>query len=323
MDLRHDHVLIAVNPNAGATARRTVVDQLASRLTAAGLRVEIETQLTVLIERIQETSTAGRLRAVVAAGGDGTVAELINRTEPGVPIALLPLGTENLLAKYLGIRPDVDSVCRTILGGSEIRLDAGRANGRLFTLMASCGFDADVLVRINRSAKGHISHLSYARPILSAIRHYPYPPLRITYRGDEDDQLELTARWAFAFNLPCYACRIPLAPQANGTDGRLDLCTFERGGLGRGLWYLANTILHHHERLADWHGCRVRQVRIDSDVAVPYQLDGDAVGQTPLEIDVLPGRLTLLAPPEWLRLPEARRETKAAYGSLAQEPLPG
>ena len=56
----------------------------------------------------------GELRGVVAAGGDGTVAEIVNRVPDGVPVTVLPLGTENLLAKYLGIGREVESVGETI-----------------------------------------------------------------------------------------------------------------------------------------------------------------------------------------------------------------
>ena len=112
---------------------------------------------------------SGRLRVAIAAGGDGTVAELVNRTEPGTPISVYPLGTANLLATYLGITADPREMTRVVSDGATIQLDAGRANGRLFLLMVGCGFDADVVERLHRHRNGHIHYWSYAKPILESI----------------------------------------------------------------------------------------------------------------------------------------------------------
>ena len=115
---------------------------------------------------------------------------------------------------------------------------ARRGPGRqpLFTLMAGCGFDADVVRRLHRQRTGNIHHLSYAKPILDSIRKYDYPELRVTYAPADvvrRDELtaEITARWVFVVNLPRYAGGLSFAPQASGTDGLLDVCTFKEGSL--------------------------------------------------------------------------------------------
>ena len=110
----------------------------------------------------------GVLRALVAAGGDGTAAELANRTTPGVPLALFPIGTENLLARYLKIDQSAETLGRIICGGMVRRLDAGSAQGRLFLLMAGCGFDAQVVQRLHqhRPAAYSPAELSPADPAI-------------------------------------------------------------------------------------------------------------------------------------------------------------
>ena len=135
------------------------------------------------IDRLAETAEAalgaGELRAVVAAGGDGTAALVANRTRADTPLALLPLGTENLLSKYLGISTDPQKVCEMIDQGATVRMDAGCANGHIFLLMSGCGFDAEVVRRVHAARTGHIHHLSYLAPIWQSIRNYEYPPLRV------------------------------------------------------------------------------------------------------------------------------------------------
>jgi diacylglycerol kinase family enzyme len=297
-------VLISVNPQAGARNRQAVVEELRRELEDEGFTVSIATHVEALGDLAAEKLAAGQLRAVVAAGGDGTISLVANRTPPGTPLVVLPLGTENLLAKHLEIAADPQQVCRIIAAGCGVRLDAGRAGERIFTLMAGCGFDADVVRRLHTSRKGNIRHLSYAKPILDSIRSYPYPELRVHYApADAGDGAPLTeqiaARWVFVVNLPRYAGGLSFAPQASGTDGLLDVCTFKSGSLWNGLVYLSGVMLAQHQSMQDFVRVQTRHLRIESPEAAPYQLDGDPGGDLPVEIRVLPGRLTLLVGHHW------------------------
>ena len=298
-------VLIAVNPRAGGSDRQSLAEDLRRMLADdCGLRASIVGEIDQLAAEAAQRLAAGSLRAVVAAGGDGTISLVANRTPPGTPLAILPLGTENLLAKYLEATADPQQLCRTIAGGSCVRLDAGQAAGRLFTLMLGCGFDADVVRRLHEGRTGHIHHLSYAKPILDSIRTYEYPELRVRYApadaGPEAPQSEeIVARWVFVVNLPRYAGGLQFAPQASGTDGLLDVCTFKEGSLWSGLVYLGGVMLGQHEAMEDFERVQTRRLTIDSTAPVSFQLDGDPGGELPVEIGVLPQRLTLLITPEW------------------------
>jgi diacylglycerol kinase (ATP) len=292
-----DRVLIAVNAIAGASSAREVVQQLVDLLTRRGFSVEVQNDLAQISESANAWHTAGSLRAVVGVGGDGTAAALLNCTGPGVPITLLARGTENLLAKHYRIGATPASVADIVAEGQPISLDAGVANGRLFLLMASCGFDADVVARLHQQRQGHIRHWSYAGPIWEAIRGYEYPPLTIRLSMADGREQVVESRWFFAFNLPCYARGLPLAPGANGQDGLLDVCTFGQGSLWHGLRYLTAVSLGWHRRLPDCCTAHVVRVRVESPRPVPFQVDGDPGGILPLEIEVLPGRMTLLTPP--------------------------
>lgn len=291
-------VLISVNPKAGARSRRPLVEKLARLLRARRLHAEVMTDLDQLKERAAQAQKSGVLRAVVAAGGDGTVATVANLTEPGVPIMPLPLGTENVLSKHLKMSADPGAAVRTLMDGEIATLDAGCANGRLFLLMAGCGFDAEVVRRVHSARVGHINHLTYIKPILDSIRNYHYPELRV-YCGD--DPQPRRARWAFVVNVPRYAFGLNMAPEANGTDGLVDVCTFRQGSLWNGLCYLGGVVIQRHHYGQDFATQQTTRVRIEADEPVPYQLDGDPGGFLPLEIEVLPRRLTLVVPPGYLQ----------------------
>lgn len=292
-------VLLVVNATAGRCTQDRAIADLTAALEHCGLRVQRISSPEALSVQAGEALRSGQLRALVAAGGDGTVAEIVNRTAAEMPIAVYPLGTENLLAKYLQIERDPATLAQMIVQGHTVSLDAGRANGRIFLLMAGVGFDAEVVRRLHEARDGHISHLSYFKPILASIRSYNYPELRVYCAPGERESAPIRCRFAFVFNLPKYGGGLRIAPAADGTDGALDLCAFERGGLVSGLKYLVAVVLGLHERLAEFTGWRGQRLRIESDQPVPYELDGDDSGMLPLTIEVVPRRLRVFVSPNW------------------------
>jgi diacylglycerol kinase (ATP) len=318
-----NRVLIMVNPTAGAGSKRAVADELGHLLRADGWVVEWLSDPSQL-DTLERDPRGTRVRAVVAAGGDGTVSTVINRTHRDTPIAILPLGTENLLAKYLDLSESNSAapLSRAITAGTTVRLDAGRAGNRIFMLMVGCGFDAEVVRRLHARRRGHIRHWSYVKPLLDAIRSYQYPELRLycgparataapaETGGPEESPITLSARWVFVVNVPKYAGGLRFAPEASGTDGLLDVCTFQRGSLPAGLRYLTGVILGRHLQWSDCTYLRTRQLRIESDDVVHYQLDGDYGGELPLEIRVLPERVRLVVSQPWAIAHGFRRDTE-------------
>lgn len=334
MQVSDAHVLIAANPKSGASSGRSKVCELRDALESAGFVVEICESLELLQCRSLQLSLSGQLRAVVSAGGDGTAAAVVNLIPVGVPMVILPLGTENLLAKYLGVTGDVRSAADAVQDGRLLRLDVGSAGGRLFLIVLGCGFDAEVVQALHSARQGHISRWTYSKPIWRAVRSYQYPLIEvecdagsyvmpngaacaasagaggITEAGrlgvadaeatgsamPSDGPIRFSTAWLFSFNLPRYAANLPFCPQANGNDGYLDLCSFTRGGTLRGLSYLTYLWLGRHRQLSDFRHVRTKRFRLRSQGTVPYQIDGDPGGVLPLDVEVLPERLTLLVP---------------------------
>ncbi len=301
------HVVISVNPTAGRGSAARHTERLAVLARREGMQVEILSDLAQVSQRANELHDQRRLRALVGVGGDGTAAELANRTSPGVPLTLLPAGTSNLSARQLGLTERPRDALRTIMAGRTVRLDAGSACGRLFLTMLGCGFDAEVVRRLHdlrrQSAGGNISYWTYLKPIFESIRKYEYPEIRAQFVDECGEppggrHESFVARWAFAFNLPRYGWGVRFARRASATDGFLDFVAFCRGGFWPGLRYLAAIEMGCLERLPDCLCRRARRIRLVSSEPVPYQLDGDPGGWLPVEVEVLPGRVTVVVPPE-------------------------
>lgn len=304
MERVRTHVLIAANPKSGAASGQRRVAELREALSVDGYACDVHYSLEELQCAALRLEALGQLRAVVSAGGDGTAGALANLIPCHLPLLLFPLGTENLLAKHLKITGEVRQA-RTILQADQrTLLDVGRANGKLFLVMLSCGFDAEVVRRMHAVRTGHITRWSYAGPILTAMRGYEFPQLNISATR-QPTVLTTRAAWLFVFNVPRYAAGLEFCPQADPTDGLLDACTFQRPGLLLGLGYLARLWLGSHQRLRDFSHSLCQRIeiaapmdRLGKPLVVPFQIDGDPGGELPLVVEVLPKRLTLLVPPQ-------------------------
>jgi diacylglycerol kinase family enzyme len=293
-------VLLSVSPHAGSRSRRDHVADIERRLTAAGYAVQVAHDLDGLASSAQEWHEAGRLRAVVACGGDGTASLIRNKLPLEIPLLPLPLGTENLLSRYLSQSAAADDVLATIDRGVTIGLDLGQAGPQYFLMMITAGFDAEVIRRLHQDRRGHITRLAYVWPTLQTIRSYAYPELQLYCRQEETSPGDpRRCRWLFGFNLPLYACGWQVAPEADGTDGRLDICTFGRGSLVSGMRYLWHITWGSHLQLADAHSTRSSRFRVEAagGAQVPYQLDGDFAGMLPVDVQLLPEQLRLLVAP--------------------------
>ncbi len=288
-------VLLAASRFAGSSRKQTQLTGIADRLTAAGYVVATICDVDELAALAAQWSQQGELRAVLAGGGDGTASLVRSRVPLEVPMVPLPLGTESLLAGYVSQSSAPDAVCRTLDAGVTIELDLGRAGGRLFLLMISAGFDAEVVRRLHETRRGHITRLSYVKPTLATIRSYVYPELQL-YCGGREDTQPVSCRWLFGFNLPTYACDWQFAPDAVGTDGQLDVCTFRGGSLASGLRYLWHVVRGSHLQLADTHLVRCPRFRVEAvgGAEVAYELDGDWAGCLPVDVEVTPGECRLM-----------------------------
>lgn len=301
-----DQVLVLRNAKAGSQSSYEILQQLAETMQTVGLGCEILDRPEDLSRRVAESTADGRLRAVVSAGGDGTLQLVAGLCDPATPIAVLPLGTENLAAKYFGYSADPGQLTASICARRLRQVDAGEANGQLFVVMVSCGFDAKVVRLVHEHRRGHIHKWTYALPIFKTFWTYRFPQLSITGfdddgNGEGDDNgrgqsFADQAAWTFIFNLPRYASGLRLIPDSDPSDGYLDLRSYRGRGRLLGMWHLLSVLVGFH---GEWSGARLRRVRevtIAADVATEYQIDGDPGGSLPVSIKVLPRRITLLAP---------------------------
>jgi diacylglycerol kinase family enzyme len=295
------------------------VARLVRELKRRGVRSRIAWTPEVRARLVAEAADDPRARCLVAVGGDGTVAALVNEG-PATPIAVLPTGTENLFAQHFRYSRCPSRLAATIEHGRTTRIDLGQAPGRRFTLMAGFGFDADVVTRHHIARVRHsgiarpTNRAAYVEPVLRSSFGYRFPPMTVIAAGESASAATATATateetlvgsTVFVFNLPRYALGLPFAPSARPDDGLLDLVVFDKPGAFHALRYLWLVVRGLHLRRPGVEHRRVRRVTIRAPEQVPVQLDGDPGGFLDPDsgggwtVDVLPGALDMMVPPSY------------------------
>ncbi len=231
---------------------------------------------------------------VLACGGDGTVTACATGVAgSGIPLAVLPAGTGNLLARNLHLPLELGPALAVALTGTDRTLDMGTANDRRFIVMAGIGFDAKMLGGASESLKQHLGWAAYG---VAALRHLRDRPMRVLLRADGQPPMRRRASAVVAGNVGSLQAGVPLLPDAEPDDGTLDLVVLTARG-----WFswlaLAAHVLLRRQATARVTRVRFRELSVEVDRPQPWQLDGEIVGRTrQLTIAVQAGSVIIRGP---------------------------
>lgn len=295
---------VVVNPTSGPWNVQRELPSVLSHLEEHGWRATVHLtkqpgEATVFAQRARDEG----LDAIFVVGGDGTVNEVINGLAEGtVALGVLPGGTGNAWAKELGLptrsprhwSPLVDSV-RALVPGTVRRIDLGKANGRYFLQWAGLGLDAEVTYAMEPRSRRQrrLGALAY---VVAGVS------IAITMAGIRtriyiDDQLIYRRSILIVIsNSQLYGGKVRIATDAQLDDGLLDLNVFAGTGFGSAIRTTLGVItgLHVHDpRYSLYQG---RSIRIETDKPMALHVDGEPLGTTPLECEVVPRALSVLIP---------------------------
>jgi len=289
-----DRPWIAIQRNriSGSGKRKREVLRLIEFLRQQGLKTILFSDREKLDKKLEHPNARKNLKCLVAAGGDGTIRDVVGR-HSSLPLAVLPLGTENLIARHYGIPTSGTDVGEMIQYGRTCEVDVGLVNGHRFMIMVGIGFDAEIVRRAEETRSGNISRLRYLKPILSTLWKYRYPEIRIR---SEDSSEPAAGGQVLVINLNAYAFRLSMASNARNDDGLLNVRVFEGESGFKIFRFLYKVLRLKHESLSDVKSLRGNKFSIESDVPVPIQVDGDFLGFTPAEISIDPQKVSLFIP---------------------------
>ncbi len=231
---------------------------------------------------------------LAAAGGDGTINEVVNglmRVATPPPLALIPLGTANVLAHEIGLATNPRQIAKAIAAGRPKSVRPGRINGRYFMMMAGAGFDAEVVARVDPALKRRTGKLAYVLATLAEARRYPFP----LCEGSIDGR-PFAARWIVVCHGRHYGGSYVVAPEADLADRRLVACLLPGAGMGQVLRYGFALTTGRFPRLADLTFESGTRIRIDGPAGLCVQGDGDIVARLPAEITLADRELELIVP---------------------------
>ena len=287
-------VRIIANPVSGGGRGKTLARTLQDLLTDALGSAEL-----IFTQKPGDAEVeAGRSGAdcIVAVGGDGTINEIANgMRDAGPTLAILPMGTANVVARELGIPRDPRAVAAMIVEQHVREMDVGIAKGRRFLLGAGAGLDAAVAQVVSERRGRSSSYLKWVGPIVSTAFTYSYPEIRVVVDGKE---VSGTAQYAIVGNCRYSAGVFIATPKAKIDDGLLDVCLMHNLNplrLARLALQLRHARFLERDDVVYVQGKHV-ELRPASHEPVPLQIDGDPAGRLPAEFTVDPAALKVVVP---------------------------
>jgi len=239
------------------------------------------------------------VHTIIASGGDGTLsaaAEALMGTS--IPLGVISRGTANAFASALGIPDTIEAACQTILAGKTKVVDTALCNGKPMVLLVGIGFEAEVVEKADRETKNRLGMLAY---ILAGVKQLrDFDTFEATIETDDRVITVNAAAVTIANAAP------PTSILAQGPagiiydDGLLDLTVVapeNRAGAIASAYHLLQTALRGDAAERDDIGyMRARRIKVTTNPPQKVVLDGEIVGTMPIEVECIPGGLTILVP---------------------------
>ena len=285
-----DDTIVILNPTARsdrAKRWRARVESLARGCTVCASSSAGETEM------LARKAAAEGFAKVVAAGGDGTIHAVVNGLA-GSPatLGLLPIGTVNVFAIELGLPIHNLDSCWDIIEGDQVRLiDLPSANGKYFVQLAGVGLDAQAVKETSLTLKRNFGPLSY---LISAAQIAARKPPRLFLESSNTAVNE--ASFVLIGNGRRYGGPFPFFKHAVLDDGLLDVVAFKQVGYLEIIKYLQDVFFSSDINLPEVEYFQTERLQISSDQDVPVDLDGELVGNCPVEFVLRDQRLRVLAP---------------------------
>lgn len=302
-------VLIS-NPLAGVRSgwRSRQVQEAVAALRSAGIAVELRATSGPGDGRqlAREAARSG-CDLVIVCGGDGTINEVLNGLAPSdVPLAVLPGGTANIVAKELGLPGNIVKAARQLPSWRPCRIplgcatweESGSIGQRFFIAVAGVGFDARIISQLDMGKKLRLGVVAYCSEAVRQVLRNGFPSFQVSIDGST-----VSATFAVIQRSRRYAGWLKLARPHSIVEPDFSCCVFEGAGAGRYFRYAVGVLTQSHQRLPDVRFRNGSNVHCMSDRPgdpIFFEVDGELAGRIPVTFDTVPNALTVLAPEHFL-----------------------
>jgi YegS/Rv2252/BmrU family lipid kinase len=295
-------LLVIHNPVAGS-GRAGLLERTLRELEDLGCALRVRATEKVHGPReVAENESFEDVDVVVAAGGDGTINEVINgfcarvARAPSLaipPLAILPLGTANVLAREIGAPRTPRALARMIAAGPARAITLGQVGERRFVQMLGAGLDARVVDGVDRNLalKRRLGKGAYLWHGLAELSRFTARRYRVTIDGESH-----LAHWVIVANGRFWAGRFLLASEASLAAPAFQVCLFQESGPWSQLRYGAGLLTGNLEKCPGYRVIQAERLTIEGPAGEAVQGDGDVIARLPVEIRVLPNALRLIMP---------------------------
>lgn len=288
-------VVVVVNPATRRSPEKIVAALREFAPTDLALEVFETTHQGHASELVRQHAVGADL--VIAVGGDGTVGEVAGAARDlGIDFGIMPAGSTNIVARELGIPTDPARAAQVIFGPHErIWLDAGICNGRLFLHMVGAGVDSLMFELTNPQMKRKIGWMAY---VPAAVQALSRPSARYTISSPEKSLVDVPSPLVLVANGgSVIAPSISIDRRIRVDDGLLDVFVVTATRPDHLARVIASMITRQMAESPFVEHFTVREVSIDSEPAMSVQIDGDVVGTMPVSVNIQPGTVRVVVPP--------------------------
>lgn len=304
---------LIANPGAGKPEESPRQLELATRLLLQhGIKVD------VALAKPKEEATPLAKQAVkdgydmvIAMGGDGTL-EAVLRGMVGrkTPMGIIPTGTQNNIAKSLGIPTTIEEACTLIASNHIRKLDVGRVkvkNGKklFFFELTAVGLVAALYPKANKLQNGNLAKLKDVA--LTLIHQEPDPVVYLTL--DDESKIKINTMLVVVSNAPMFGANFLVAPEASVTDGLLDISVYPDFSKTELLAYYAAIRSEGFSANEKVQRFRARKIEIKTDPKMDVMADGVMLGKNKVEIKCKAGAVWMITPEDHLAPPALIKDT--------------
>lgn len=304
--MAYNRISLVYNPKAGSLRDNLApISQLVTALQARGIQLLEEriyaTKASGDATRLAQLAVQDQSDLLIVCGGDGTINEAAqaligNRSNSGPALAVLPVGTANVLAKELQLPRRTADLATLIQAGNVRQISVGRACkpdeswSRYFILMAGIGLDATIIATVNPELKKQWGLASYVAAGLKTLAAWPLHPFSLQFNAHKHE-----ATFAIVANASNYAAWFTIAPRSRLESDHLDICVFNARSRLVYLSYAFLSLFGAHTLSPSVVYEPVKEVYANTSNTTPVQLDGELVGHLPMHFECIPHALNIVA----------------------------
>jgi diacylglycerol kinase (ATP) len=300
--------LVIVNPNAGNGRGKKDWEKILSLLEKEKLLFEVKfTQKKGHAINLTKEAIKEGFRNFITVGGDGTLNEVVNGTlmnticpSTDIVLASIPVGTGNDWGKMFGISPDYEKAIKIIGANKQMLHDIGKMSyydgtgkkERYFINIAGLGFESVVVSKTNyQKDRGHGSKLIYFYNLLTSLFSYKNTPAEIII---DDEKINADVFSINVGNGKYCGGGMRQTPRALPDDGLLDITIIKEMGkfeIIRNLKILYDGTILTHPKV---DGYKCKNIKISSGSLLYAEADGESLGHTPVEFNILPDAIKIV-----------------------------